>query len=129
MISPLHYGTFKLAAVLTALGIVVVTINPTVTVAMIMSIPGTAAAILGFMQRRDANRYAREQREDTNRLREEQTALHATTAAIAKSVDGMNTALRTKADEQAVQLIDTSKQLAHQQGVKEGSDSEREKDK
>jgi hypothetical protein len=50
---------------------------------------------------------------------------HWKIAAVEEKVDGMNSALRTERKEAVAQLADTSKQLSHAEGVKEGSDRER----
>jgi hypothetical protein len=50
---------------------------------------------------------------------------HWKIATVEHKVDGMNTALRAEKKEAETQLVDTSKQLAHAEGVKQGSDAER----
>lgn len=69
---------------------------------------GTGTFVMAVLTRRD------------NKL------IHANTMEIKHSVDGMNTALRGEVNTAKQALSDTSVDLAHFKGMKEGSDTERE---
>jgi hypothetical protein len=50
---------------------------------------------------------------------------HWKISTVERKVDGMNSELRAEKKQAVAELADTSKQLAHAEGVKQGSDTER----
>jgi len=113
-----HYTALKLMigieGMLTSAGVALYAIDParltaySVLIGVVFTgLLGTGTFIMAFLTRRD------------NRI------IHANTMEIKNSVDGMNTALRGEVNTAKQELSDTSVDLAHSRGMKEGSDAER----
>ena len=95
-------------------GAIIWALDPTIKVALIVSVPATIASvgtlILGFLNRSDAKRSLANQ------------------DLMKRSVDGINTRLEDKNRDLGVRLADKSEEAAHAAGRREGSEAERGKD-
>ena len=124
-----YYAALKTAMwVFVPTGIIITAINPNVETALIAAVPGTITGLLLYFSQR-SSRMA--DKMDRQRLFDEGVrqfnVLHEIGSATAAKVDGINSSLAEKLTERNVQLRDVSKQLARAEGVKIGSDSERDK--
>ena len=104
-----HYGAVKIVvaaslSVAAAIAIMDPTTKGYVVAGCIAGVPSTIAGIFGLISLTISRR-------------------------IEHKVDGMNTALTVKADNAVSQLTDTSKELAHAAGRREGIESVEEKPK
>ena len=99
-----------------AIGVWLYALNPNIAIALIVSFPGSLTAIIAALSWRDN--------------RKNHAATMAVMGDVKKNTDGMMTAKVTEvaqltADkkEQAIELTDVGKDLAHAQGRREGIES------
>ena len=127
MVHVSHIAAFKVGVGALLVAGAALAMDPTIKVALIMSGPVTLIGIgtltLGFLTRRDSKR-----------MQDKQDKMQSDQAKLKDSMNGHFDKLMTEREQVGKelgiakdQLINTAKDLAHAEGVKEGSDSERSK--
>jgi len=107
---------------------VFVALKESVQVAVIMVVGGIVIAFMNIGWSALTRKWDR-----TDRLREHQELMEGqdiikkSAALIKENTDGINSRLQTKLDERGTKLADATARADHAEGVKEGSDAERDR--